>query len=149
MKKLILIVLPLLLLLAGGGGAAYYFLILAPAQENAEPEPPPPPPDPVLVELDGMTIPVIRQGSVRKYILVEVTLQVKDQEARQLARSVMPRLKDQMYSAMHKYFASLPLDAPISTNTIKKYIHKIAEKNLGPENFNRVLIEGVFEKKGG
>lgn len=149
MKKLILIVLPLLLLLAGGGGAAYYFLILKPAEENAEPEPPPPPPDPVLVEIDAMTIPVIRQGSVRKYVLVKITLQVADQDARQLTRTVMPRLKDEMYSAMHKYFASLPLDAPISTNTIKKYINKIALRNLGPERFKRVLIEGVYEKQGG
>lgn len=149
MKKLILIVLPLLLLLGGGGAGAYYFLVLKPAEQNAEPEPPPPPPDPVLVEIDAMTIPVIRQGSVRKYILVKVTLQVLDQDARQLTRTVMPRLKDQMYSAMHKYFASLPLDAPISTNTLKKYISKIARKNIGEENFNRVLIEGVYEKQGG
>ena len=149
MKKLILIVLPLLLLLGGGGGGAYYFFVLKPAEENAEPEPPPPPPDPVLVEIDAMTIPVIRQGSVRKYVLVKVTLQVTDQDARQLARTVMPRLKDQMYSALHKYLASLPLDAAISTQTIKKYISKIALKNLGEENFNRVLIEGVYEKQGG
>ena len=149
MKKLILIVLPLLLLLGGGGGAAYYFLVMKPAEETAEPEPPPPPVDPVLVEIDAMTIPVIRQGSVRKYVMVKVTFQVIDQDARQLTLTVMPRIKDQIYSALHRYFASIPLDAPISTQTIKKYISIIAEKNLGAENFNRVLIEGVYEKQGG
>jgi len=149
MKKLILIGLPLLLLLGGGGGGAYYYFVMKPAEENAEPEPPPPPADPVLVEIDNMTIPVIRQGTVRKYILVKVTLQVADQDARQLALTVMPRLKDQMYSALHKYFASLPLDSTISTQTIKKYIGNIALKNLGTENFQRVLIEGVYEKQGG
>lgn len=148
MKKIVLIVIPLLLLL-GGGGAAYFFLVLKPAEETAEPEPPPPPTNPVLVEIDAMTIPVIRQGSVRKYVLVKVTLQVVDRDARQLALTVMPRVKDQMYSALHKYFASIPLDAPISTQTIKRYIAKIARKNLGAENFNRVLIEGVYEKQGG
>lgn len=146
---MILIVLPLLLLLGGGGGAAYYFLMMKPAEETAEPEPPPPPVDPVLVEIDAMTIPVIRQGSVRKYVMVKVTFQVADQDARQLTLTVMPRIKDQMYSALHRYFASIPLDAPISTQTIKKFISKIAVKNLGAENFNRVLIEGVYEKQGG
>jgi len=149
MKKIVLIVLPLLLLL-GGGGAGYYFMVLKPAaEETAEPEPPPPPANPVLVEIDAMTIPVIRQGSVRKYVLVKVTLQVADRDARQLALTVMPRVKDQIYSALHKYFASIPLDSPISTQTIKRRIAKIARKNLGAENFNRVLIEGVYEKQGG
>lgn len=149
MKKFIFIVLPLLLLLGGGGGAAYYYFVLKPAEETAEPEPPPPPTDPVLVEIDAMTIPVIRQGSVRKYVLVKVTLQVVDRDTRQLALTVMPRVKDEMYSALHKYFASIPLDSPISTQTIKRAIAKIARKNLGAENFNRVLIEGVYEKQGG
>ena len=149
MKKLLLFGIPLLLLLGVGGAGAYYFLYLEPGAETAEPEPPPPPADPILLAMDPMTIPVIRQGAVRKYVLVKLTLQVSDADARTLAAAVMPRIKDEAYTALHRYFASIPLDAPISTRAIKNRVSKIVLRNIGSEAFQRVLIEGVYEKQGG
>ncbi len=150
MKKILLIVIPVLLLFGSAGGAAYYWFFLKDADpEMAEPEPPPPPPDPELVPMDSLTIPVIRQGTIKKYILLKITLQLADQDGKDLALKVMPRIKDETYRALHAYFAAAPLDEPISIVAMKRRLRKVAEKNLGSENLVDVLIEGIYEKRGG
>lgn len=150
MKKLLLIVVPVLLLLGSGGGAAYYwFFILNAEEEVAEPEPPPPPPDPELVPMDSLTIPVIRQGIVQKYVLLKVTLQLSDQDGKDMTLQVMPRIKDETYRELHSYFAAAPLDAPISIVAIKKRLRKVAVRNIGSSHLVDVLIEGIYEKRGG
>lgn len=149
MKKLLLIIIPVLLLFGTAGGAAYYWFVLKDAAEGpAEPEPPPPPPDPELVQLDSLTIPVIRQGAVRKYILLKITLQVVDQDGKELATLVMPRIKEETYLSLHEYFSAAPLDQPISIVAIKRRLRKIVEKNIGASNLVDVLIEGIYEKRG-
>ncbi|WP_425405127.1 hypothetical protein [Hwanghaeella sp.] len=149
MKKLLLIIIPVLLLFGTAGGAAYYWFVLKDAtEEPAEPEPPPPPPDPELVQLESLTIPVIRQGTVKKYILLKITLQVMDQDGKELANQVMPRIKEETYLSLHDYFSAAPLDQPISIVAIKRRLRKIAEKNIGSENLVDVLIEGIYEKRG-
>ena len=150
MKKLFLIVVPILLLLGGAGGGAYYWFVILPAgEQTAEPEPPPPPPDPELVQLDQMRIPVIRQGAVQKYVILKVTLQLADQDGKELAMQVMPRIKDETYHALHSYFSATPLDAPISIVAIKKRLRKVAVRNVGKGPLVDVLIEGIYEKRGG
>lgn len=149
MKKLFLIIIPVLLLFGSAGGAAYYWFVLKDATEEiAEPEPPPPPPDPELVPLDSLTIPVIRQGAVQKYILLKITLQVMDQDGKELAIQVMPRINEETFLSLHDYFAAAPLDQPISIVAIKRRLRKIAEKNIGSQNLVDVLIEGIYEKRG-
>ncbi len=149
MKKLLLIIIPILLLLGSAGGAAYYWFVLKDATGEAEvAEPPPPPPDPELVQLDSLTIPVIRNGSVQKYILLKITLQLMDQDGKELALRVMPRIKEETYISLHDYFSAAPLDQPISIVAIKRRLRKIAEKNIGSENLVDVLIEGIYEKRG-
>lgn len=149
MKKLLLIIIPILLLFGTAGGAAYYWFVLKDAgDEMAEPEPPPPPPDPELVQLDSLTIPVIRQGAVKKYILLKITLQVADQDGKEFALQVMPRIKEETYLSLHDYFSAAPLDQPISIVAIKRRLQKVVAKNIGSENLVDVLIEGIYEKRG-
>lgn len=149
MKKIIFIIIPVLLLLGSAGGAAYYWFVLKDAApENAAPEPPPPPPDPELVPLDSLTIPVIRNGAVQKYILLKITLQLMDQEGKELALRVMPRIKEETYISLHDYFSAAPLDQPISIVAIKRRLRKIAERNVGSDRLVDVLIEGIYEKRG-
>lgn len=149
MKKLLLIVLPLLILLGAGGGAAYYMFFMKEETVEAEPEPPPPPPDPELVALEPITVPVIRQGSVRKFVLLKITLQLKDQEGKEMAIVAMPRIRDESIRALHSYFASVPLDAPLSIPSIRKRLRRVVTASIGSAPLIKVLIEGIFEKRAG
>ena len=149
MKK-ILILLIVVILLSGGGFGAYYWFVLKDQQEvAAEPEPPPPPPPPQLVPIEPMTIPVIRQGSVRKYVLLKLTLQLVDQDFKDKAIVAMPRIKDQAFRDLHAFFAAVPVDNPISITAIKRRMRKVAAKNIGSEGVIDVLVEGIYEKRGG
>jgi len=144
MKKLILIVL-VLLLLAGGGGGGYWWFFMRGADEAAAP----PPPEPaVFVEMEALTIPVIRGGAVAKYVLLQVALEVEDEEARQDVIDRMPRLKDAFLRDLHAYFASTPLDSPLNVRTVKTRLKRVAGRIVGPEIVREVLIQGAFEKTG-
>ncbi|MDJ0683330.1 MAG: hypothetical protein QNJ84_01370 [Alphaproteobacteria bacterium] len=149
MKKLLLILIPVLLLLGGGGAVVYFLYLKDELAANSEPEPPPPPPPPLLVPLESITIPVIRQGSIKKFVLLKITLQVKHQEGKELAIVAMPRIRDHSIRALHSFFASVPVDAPISIVSLKNRLRKVAAESIGTEPLVDVLIEGIYEKRGG
>lgn len=145
MKKFV-VILVVLLLLAGAGGGAYWWLFMRggePAAEQAEPEA-----EPLYVELDPLTVPVIRGGAVAKYILLEVTLEVADPAAQELIDARMPRLKDAFLRDLHAFFAARPLDAALNVRTVKKRLMGVSARVLGEGRVVDVLIEGAFEKTG-
>lgn len=146
MKKLILIVL-VLLLLAGGGGGAYWWFFMRAADETAD-APPPPPEPAVFVEMDALTIPVIRGGAVAKYVLLKLSLQVEDEGARQEVIDRMPRLQDAFLRDLHGYFASIPLDSPLNVRTVKRRLKRVCDRFVGAGVVQEVLIQGAFEKTG-
>ena len=146
MKKLILIVV-LLLLLAGGGGGAYWWFFMRGGDPAAEEAPPPPEPA-VFVEMEPLTIPVIRGGAVAKYVLLKLSLEVEDAGAQQEVEERMPRLKDAFLRDLHAYFASIPLDSPLNVRTVKKRLQRVCDRTVGPGVVQEVLLQGAFEKKG-
>lgn len=146
MKKLLIFGLLGLLLLGGGGGAYWWFMMRDAGEEAAEAEPPPQDP-PVFLELDSLTIPVIRSGSIARYVLLKITLEVEDQGARDEVVDRMPRLKDAFLRDLHDYFASIPLDSPVNVRTVKQRLQRVADRQAGPGVVKDVLIQGAFEKK--
>jgi flagellar protein FliL len=97
MKLAIIIVVVLVLL--GGGGAAMWFLVLKEDTEEVAPKEP----EPIaatFLELDALNVPVIQDGKIQRYILLRVTLDMRDDEVRTLALSYMPKLRDK-YTQVH------------------------------------------------
>lgn len=148
MKKILLLVV-LLLLLAGGGGGAYWWFFLGGMGdiEAAEEEAPPAEP-PVFVELDSLTVPVIRGGAVAKYILLKMTLEVADEAAREAVVERMPRLMDAYLRDLHQYFASVPVDSPLNVRIVKRRLLEISRRIAGAERVDDILIQGAFQKQG-
>ncbi len=145
MKKVIIIFI-VLLLLGGGGAGGYYYMFM---MEPAEAPPPPPPPPPVFLSgLGGLTVPVIRNGQVVKFILLNVTIELEDQMYTDLATSYIPKIQDQFLRSTHAYFAGTPIEQPINVRAITKRLKRIAIKTLGTKVVKDVFVEGVFERKG-
>ena len=144
MKKL-LFVLPLLLILAGGGGY-YYFFILATGDEVAEP-PPPPPPDLRLIEMKQLLIPVIRGGAVVNHVVLFVTLEVEGQKHEDLARRLLPRLRNAYLTDLSGYFESVPVEDKIMVKAVKRRLHILAKRTYGPGVVRDVLIQSAFKQK--
>jgi flagellar FliL protein len=149
MKKLVIILILLLLLGGGLGGGAYWWFFMDGASlvlGDAEPEPEPEIPR-IYVEMNALTIPVIRGGAVAKYILLQISLEVPDESAREEVIDRMPRLQDAFLRDLHAYFASIPLDSPLNVRTVKQRLQRIADRKVGAGIVDEVLIQGAFEKK--
>ncbi|MTI09625.1 hypothetical protein [Curvivirga aplysinae] len=149
MKK-ILIILIILLLLGGGGGAAYFFLFMGDdADTPPVPEELPPPPPPVFLDgMEGLTIPVIRNGQVVKFILINVAVELTEEQYVPLAQSYIPKLQDQFLRSTHAYFAGMPIEKPVNVRAIANRLKKIAKETLGTKVVKDVFVEGIFERKG-
>ncbi len=149
MKKLIIIALGVLLLLGGGGGAYWWFMLRGAAEDPAaQAEEAPPAPEPVYIDLAPLTVPVIRGGAVKRYVLLKVTLEVADEAAKATVEERMPLIMDRCLRALHKYFASVPVDAPLNVRAVKKRLRAAAGDVLAPDTIKAVLIQGAFEKTG-
>jgi len=144
MKKVIIIFIILLLLGGGGGGGYYYMFVMDPGPVEV----PPPPPPVFMSGLTGLTVPVIRNGQVVKFILINVTIELESEEYRDLATSYIPKLQDQFLRSTHAYFAGTPIEQSINVRAITKRLTKIAKETLGTKVVKEIFIEGVFERKG-
>ena len=142
--KLIIIIVVVLMLVAGGGAATWFFVLDDP-NKTAEPEPPP---VPVFLELETLSVHVIRGGGVQKYIVLDLTLELRDAEAKALAENKMPKLRDVFINALTQYFTNLPtLKDGIDISHIKRRLLRHSEKALGKGAVKDILVQSVFERE--
>src|SRR3546814_9341724 len=100
-KRLIVMVATVVLL--GGGGAATWLFFSKPEPSGEEPAAVV---DPTFINIGALSIPVIRGGQVRKYVLLHLTLELVDRKAKALAEEAMPRLRDAFLQDLYGYFAN-------------------------------------------
>ncbi len=143
--KLIIIIVVVILIVGGGGAATWFFVLGDPNQ--AEKEEPPPVIDPIFLELETLSVHVIRGGGVQKYIVLDITLEMRDADARALAEMKMPKLRDVFIGALNEYFTNLPsLKNGLNVSHIKRRLLRHSEKALGKEAVKDVLVQSVFER---
>ena len=145
MKK-ILILLILMFLLGGGGGGYYYFFVLA-TDTSDEPPPPPPAPDFRFVEMQPLRIPVIRGGAVVNYVVLNVTLETIGADNEEFATSLLPRVRNAFITDLNGYFAAVSVEDRILVKAIKRRLHIIANRTLGPGVVHDVLIQNAFKQR--
>lgn len=133
-------------LLAGGGGAAGYFLFLAPpaAPEQepapvAEPEPAPAPTS--FVTLEKLSAPLVHDGEVMGYVLLDLSLEVAGPEEISRVNERLPALK----AAFLRDVTATPIgkaDAPlvIDYEALTARLREVANRELPQPDVLRVLI---------
>jgi len=128
-----------------GGGGAWFFLIKedsAPKEDIAALSP-----KLVFLELDTLSLHVIRGGGVKKYIVLNLTLEMRDEESRALAEQKMPKLRDVFIASMNEYFTNLPsLKNSVNMKTVKRKLLDISAKAIGKGRVIGVLLQSVFER---
>ena len=141
----IVIIIIVVLLLVGGGGAATWFIVLGDSSESTSEEAPPT--DPIYLEMETLSVHVIRGGGVQKYIVLEITLELRDLEAKSRAEKKMPKLRDVFIGALNDYFGNLPaLKGTVKVTNIKRRLLQHSEKALGKGAVKDVLVQSVFEQ---
>ena len=145
--KLIVIVVIVLVLLAGGGGAAYYFRADLFGDSASRP-PITKTTDTLFVDLESMTIAVIRNRRIAKHVVLQVTLEVPDEETRASVSHALPRIKDAFIKDLYDYYAVQQQGRDgINVEAIKKRLKRTADEVMGPGKVNAVLIQGAVERQ--
>ena len=145
MKRRLILLLPLVLLLAGGAGAYLHF---GAADAVAEVEKPVEPPKPgTFVDLDTISLPVFRDGRVRRLIGLAITIEVAAGEDPRVVTGVLPRIEDAYISELTMLLGlAWPDDASLDLEIAKRRLLDRTRKVAGDAAVTRVLFRSVQER---
>lgn len=149
MNRMVIIIIALLVIV-GSGGAVYYFFVQAdaPTMETKK-EVKPTLDEPEFVDIENLSIPVIREGRVEKYITISVSLEMKNKKAKELADEAFPRLKDAIFRDLYSYFSMQQSNSTgLNVNQVKSRLLWAAERAIGKGRVTQVIIQGAYERKG-
>ena len=149
MNRIVIIIIAIFVI-AGAGGAIWYFFMQADAPiedqtgenksslEEAE-----------FVDIENLSIPVIREGRVDRYILISVSLEMRYQDSKALGDEAFPRLKDAVFSQLYSYFSVQQSgQSGINVAQVKARLLWAAERAIGKGHVRQVIIQGAYERKG-
>jgi len=135
-------------LLIGGAGAGGYFLFMG-GEEDASasvtgteiPEKAAKPVKTVFVKLDQLSAPLVSNGRVMGYVLLDLSLEVKASEHEVKVAQRLPALK----AAFLKEVTSTPIGKPdqpmiIDYEALTSRLTSVANRELGEELILRVLV---------
>lgn len=147
MKRIILAVVAVLLI-AGAGAAAWFFFIKAKPEDHVRDDVHETAGKPEFLELDSLSVPVIRGGRLDKYIMLRLTLEMKDAKAKAVGKEAMPLVKDAFLRDLHGFFADQPpTDEGIDVRLVKARLMRVSERLFGPGQVVNVLVQGAFERE--
>lgn len=147
--KLAVILVIVVVLLVGGGGAVYFFRAdLLGGEGEAERPPIAKTADALFVDLESVTIAVIRNRRIEKHVVLQISLEVPDEEARVAVSHALPRVKDAFIKDLYDYYAVRPAARDgINVEAIKKRLKRTVEYVMGPGRVREVLIRGAIERE--
>lgn len=149
MKKAILILL-VLLLLGGGAGGYFFFLREKPEGETAAEVPAPKPPVPgEFVEIEPVTLPVIRGGRALRLATFRIVLELNPSKTANDLRPDLPRLQDAALMQLTSLAAlNWPDGAVLDPAVARERLFQRFQRILKPDVVAKVLIRGIFEGAG-
>lgn len=147
--KLAVILVIVVVLLAGGGGAVYFFRADVFGDDGAAERPPiAKTANALFVDLESVTIAVIRNRRIEKHVVLQISLEVPDEESRAAVSHALPRVKDAFIKDLYDYYAVQPAGREaINVEAIKKRLKRTADHVLGKGRIQAVLIQGAIERE--
>ena len=149
MNRIVIIIIAIFVI-AGAGGAIWYFFMQADAPiEDQSGENKSSFEESEFVDIENLSIPVIREGRVDRYILISVSLEMRDQDSKALGDEAFPRLKDAVFSQLYSYFSVQQSgQSGINVAQVKARLLWAAERAIGKGHVRQVIIQGAYERKG-
>jgi flagellar basal body-associated protein FliL len=147
--KLIIIFVVVVVLLAGGGGGVYFFRDALFGGESAPKKADiAKTADILFVDLESLTVAVIRNSRVEKHVVLQVSLEVPDEATRANVSKALPRLKDAFIKDLYDYYAvRTPGSDGINVEGIKKRLKRTSDLIMGDGVIRAVLIQGAVERE--
>ena len=103
--------------------------------------------DPEFSPIPSLSVPIIRNGVVEKYLFLTVTLEMMDSDAKEEAESFVPRIKDIFFRTLFTYFGSLqPGTSAVNIRMVKAHLLNAGKRALGKGKVKAVLVQNAFEQ---
>ena len=150
MNRIVIIIIAIFVIV-GAGGAVWYFFMQADAPiEDQTGENKSSLEVSEFIDIENLSIPVIREGRVDRYIMISVSLEMRDQDSKALGDEAFPRLKDAVFSQLYSYFSMQQSgESGINVGQVKARLLWAAERAIGKGHVRQVIIQGAYERKGG
>lgn len=150
MNRIVIIIIAVVVI-AGAGGAVWYFFLQADAPiEDQTGENNSLLKEFEFVDIENLSIPVIREGRVDRYIMINVSLEMRDQASKALGDEAFPRLKDAVFRELYSYFSMQKSGTSgINIAQVKARLLWAAERAIGKGHVRQVIIQGAYERKSG
>jgi flagellar protein FliL len=139
----------LFLVLGGGGVAGWWFMLgRATGERDEAAQHQEQGPQPIFVDLDPVTVPVIRDGQVIQHMTFVVVLQVGTEAERGLVTKSMRRLTDAYIKELHVLLARrFAWEDGDIVPLVRKRLMAASERVMGPEAVEEVLVKGIQSRK--
>lgn len=148
--KIVIILVVLLALIGGGGFAAWTFFpdVVKPLvgiyPEGQEP--PPPPPQTSLVNIDPLVMPIFEEGTVRRFLVLELSFEVFQPDGGLIVQSQLPRIQNAFLTYILSLQAKGLNDKLTDLRFLKERLLRVTTDVVGPGVVNDILLKNVFER---
>lgn len=148
--KIVIILVVLLALIGGGGFAAWtFFPDVVKPMVGIYPEgqePPPPPPQTGLVNIDPLVMPIFEDGTVRRFLVLELSFEVYQPRGSLIVQSQLPRLQNAFLTYVLSLQAKGLSDKLTDLRFLKERLKQVATDVVGPGVVHDILLKNVFER---
>lgn len=150
--KLAIVALVVLLLL-GGGGALVFFKRdeLFPKSDATDEKT-----DtvasylraPVHFEVKALAVPVIRDNRIERYVLLQISLEMADEDALRETSRLSAKLHDAFINSLYDYYSYVtPATKAVNVPVLRKRLMRETERTLGKGLVKSITIKGVVQRR--
>ena len=109
-------------------------------------EPPKPPPATGVVNIDPLIMPIFEDGTVRRFLVLELSFEVYQPNGSLIVQSQLPRLQNAFLTYILSLQARGLSDKLTDLRFLKERLKQVATDVVGPGVVHDILLKNVFER---
>lgn len=98
------------------------------------------------LDVDPINVPVIRNGSVERYMVFQVVLTFEKEQQMEDALLRINSIRDRFFEDLYQYTETITKNQRINKTILQLRLMRHAQEILGQANISRVIITGAFER---
>ena len=144
--KKIVIIFAVLLMLTGGTISVLKWLKIAPFSDAVEVEEVAPIQPTLTIKMDKLSIPIFAEERIAATIMIELKLEALGTENQEMIIKFLPRLTDAFFKDLYVFVPQIiRRKTKLTTSILAARMQKVADKVLGPNVLNKVVITKVTD----
>ena len=150
--KLAIVALVVLLLLGGGGALVFFKRDELFSKSDATEEKT----DtvagylrvPVHFKVNPLAVPVIRNNQIERYVLLQITLELADEDVKREAERLSAKLHDAFINSLYDYYSYVtPGTKAVNVPALRKRLMRESERTLGKGTVRSIAVKGALQRR--